>query len=467
MKLTINKKILKIIIAIIVAVLLIVASIFIIKAISVNIQIKETKERLSQINAEELKEKLIEELKKTDFNVNMNTDTMSVTTEFTDTFGENQLKDFTEILITAHKYNKLVAGIEIPCFKITSDDNGNFKNIEYIDGTILDSWIIENTIQKVFKDSYNIDLTIIGNAKYNLTFNKSKTNSGNISFASNEFLVTIISRINNTNLDYSEIKKEALMETLLNKYTHYDTAKFGLDLDEISNPDNSNNSNNESTGQILTQEQKNKLILAALQDRLNEKVNKGDILNMHIKEYDNYDRFLVYSYVTSTQDTSNPDSMLKSTLSNSEYGYMYYLTKNIYKNRIYVGVISLKSENGQYNFDLSNPHSAVSYDYETFVNAQNGSDATSEKAYLNYAEQEVEKTFNVAKNKVNWNQPQNSTSTKENITDKTESNISSNSNNTTSNKQNQVKNGTYNKRLTDEEKDMGVIELRRYLFRNN
>lgn len=30
-----------------------------------------------------------------------------------------------------------------------------------------------------------------------------------------------------------------------------------------------------------------------------------------------------------------------------------------------------------------------------------------------------------------------------------------------------LKNGTYNKRLTDEEKDMGVIELRRYLFRNN
>ena len=140
---------------------------------------------------------------------------------------------------------------------------------------------------------------------------------------------------------------------------------------------------------------------------------------------------------------------------------MYYLTKNIYKNRIYIGVISLKSQNGQYNLDLDNPYSIVSYDYETFVNAQNGSDATSEKIYMTSEEKVAERIFTVAKNDLIWNEPKDSISHEDNNTNQSENITNGNYNNITDNSNNQeeIKDGTYNKVLTSTEKDNGNISL--------
>lgn len=443
MSIKIKKKALKIIGIVIVAIIILVGLFFLIQTISTNMKIKETEEKLSQINTEELKTKLIEGLEKTDLNIDLTLDTMFVDTIFTE--GEDELEGFTVMSIIAFKNNSVIGGIEIPCFKIESDSNGNFKNIEYVYNRPLDTNIIAQTIRNVFKDTYNIDFTITNKTKYNTTFNQYFVNKGTITTVSDDFFLAIVNRINDTEYeDYS----------LVEDYKEYETAKFGLELEETE----INTENGGSASQTLTQEQKEQLILAALEDRLNEKVNKGDLLNMYIKEYDNYDRFLVYSYITSTQATTNPDSTLKTALSSSEYDYMYYLTKNIYKNRIYIGVISLKSQNGQYNLDLDNPYSIVSYDYETFVNAQNGSDATSEKVYLNSAEKEAERMFTVAKNEVNWNQTKDRISNEDNNTNQSE-NITNNNITDSSNNQKVIKNGTYNKVLTSTEKDNGNISL--------
>ncbi len=446
MSIKIKKKTLKIVGIVIGIIIIIIGLFFLIQTISTNMKISETEEKLSQINAEELNSKLIEELEKTDLNVDLTLDTMFVDTIFSE--GEDELEGFTVMSIIAFKNNNVIGGIEIPCFKIESDSNGNFKNIEYVYNRPLDTNIIAKTIRNVFKDTYNIDFTITNRTKYNTTFNQYFVNKGNIKTVSNDFFLAIVNRINDTEYeDYS----------LVEDYKEYETAKFGLELEETE----TNTENNGSASQTLTQEQKEQLILAALEDRLNEKVNKGDLLNMYIKEYDNYDRFLVYSYITSTQATTNPDSTLKKALSSSEYDYMYYLTKNIYKNRIYIGVISLKSQNGQYNLDLDNPYSIVSYDYETFVNAQNGSDATSEKIYMNSAEKEAERMFTVAKNEVNWNEPKDSISHEDNNTNQSENITNGNYNNITDNSNNQeeIKDGTYNKVLTSTEKDNGNISL--------
>ncbi len=446
MSIKIKKKTLKIVGIVIGIIIIIIGLFFLIQSISTNMKIGETEEKLSQINAEELNSKLIEELEKTDLNVDLTLDTMFVDTIFSE--GEDELEGFTVMSIIAFKNNNVIGRIEIPCFKIESDSNGNFKNIEYVYNRPLDTNIIAKTIRDVFKDTYNIDFTITNRTKYNTTFNQYFVNKGTIKTVSNDFFLAIVNRINDTEYeDYS----------LVEDYKEYETAKFGLELEETE----INTENGGSASQTLTQEQKEQLILAALEDRLNEKVNKGDLLNMYIKEYDNYDRFLVYSYVTSTQATTNPDSKLKTALSSSEYDYMYYLTKNIYKNRIYIGIISLKSQNGQYNLNLDNPYSIVSYDYETFVNAQNGSDATSEKIYLNSAEKEAERMFTVSKNEVNWNQPKDSISNEDNNTNQSENITNGNYNNTTNNSNNQkeIKDGTYNKVLTSTEKDNGNISL--------
>ena len=407
MSINIKKKNLKIVGIVIGIIIILVGLFFLVQTISTNIKISETKEKLSQINAEELKTKLIEELEKTDLNVDLTLDSMFVDTIVTE--GEDELEGFTVMSIMAFKNNKVAGAVEIPCFKIESDSNGNFKNIEYVYTRPLNTHIIAETVENVFKNTYNIDFTIENNSKYNTTFNQFFVNEGTITTVNDE----------------------------------------------------TNNGESESIGQTLSQEQKEQLVLAALEDRLNEKVNKGDLLDMYIKEYDNYGRFLVFSYITSTQATTNPDNTLKMALSSSEYDYMYYLTKNIYKNRIYIGIISLKSQNGQYNLNLDNPYSIVSYDYETFVNAQNGSDATSEKIYLNSAEKEAERMFTVAKNEVNWNQPKDSISNEDNNTNQSENITNGNYNNTTNNSNNQkeIKDGTYNKVLTSTEKDNGNISL--------
>lgn len=231
MSIKIKKKTLKIIGIVISVIIIIVGLFFLIQAILNNIKIKETEEKLSQIDSEELKAELIEELEKTDLNVDLTLDTMFVDTIFTE--GEDELEGFTVMSIIAFKNNNVIGGIEIPCFKINSDSNGNFKNIEYVYNRPLDTNIIAQTIRNVFKDSYNIDFTITNNAKYNTTFNQYFVNEGTITTVSNDFFLAIVNRINDA--DYDDY-------SLVEDYKEYETAKFGLNLNDNENIDKSNSS---------------------------------------------------------------------------------------------------------------------------------------------------------------------------------------------------------------------------------
>lgn len=138
------------IISIIIAILLIVAvSAVIIGAVIPNIKRNQTKNKLSQINVEELQIKMIEELEKTPLNINTN--------ELNTTFGtleeveeSSREKNINQYIFSGVKANYELSGnldsfksyisayiigqnnelIIIPCFKIESDSNGNFKSIK-------------------------------------------------------------------------------------------------------------------------------------------------------------------------------------------------------------------------------------------------------------------------------------------------------------------------------------------------
>lgn len=245
MSIKIKKKTLKIVGIVIEIIIIIVGLFFLIQAISTNMKIRKTEEKLSQINAEELKSKLIEKLEKTDLNVDLTLDTMFVDTIFTE--GKEELEGFTVMSIIAFKNNNVIGGIEIPCFKIESDSNGNFKNIEYVEHRVLDTNIIEQIVEDVFKYSYNIDLKIIGNIKYNSTFNRGLVNKGTVKTLSNDFFLAIVNRINDT--DYEDY-------SLVEDYKEYETAKFGLNLEEFENNNKNNEIKNGTYNKVLTSAEK-------------------------------------------------------------------------------------------------------------------------------------------------------------------------------------------------------------------
>lgn len=220
-----NKKTMKIIVAIIITILVIILGVFTMKIITTNIKIKETEQKLSEIDAEELKTKLIEELKKTKLNVSVDlidTNNMFVETMFAD--SENFKGYVTATTICFKGYN-VVGAVETPCFKINSDNNGKLKNIEYTEKFMDGVYIIEKAVKDVFKNEYNIEFTI-KNSTYNKKFNKllrdfTDTNKGDIYVKDNDFLLGIAEKITGiAEYDYSD-------STRLKEYR---TTTFGLDF---------------------------------------------------------------------------------------------------------------------------------------------------------------------------------------------------------------------------------------------
>ena len=219
------KKALKIIIAIIVVVALVIGGIFAYKFISTNMAIKTTEEKLSQINAEELKEKLIKELESTKLNVN----TSSLKTTF-ETYDLNDKSEMGNLILMWSKYyapsedffNGFVfANISnnnlgndksflFPCFKIESDIDGKVKNIQYTfrDNYWIANDIIVKSIDKVLKEQYGIN-SLIG-----ISYSRDKDNYTNhykesvfYSSTDTDFATSVISEITqNTDKSYMEKK---------------------------------------------------------------------------------------------------------------------------------------------------------------------------------------------------------------------------------------------------------------------
>lgn len=151
----IKKNIIKIIVIIILVIAIIVGGIFAFQFISTNNKIKGTEQKLSQINAEELQEKLIKEL-----------DSTSLTNSYTTEFIENE-NGFIVAKITQKEMF-----IEIPCFKIETGSNGKLKRITYLDSGQEIGDIVSDVVEKVFKDKYDISI-VTKDSNYNSHF---KTN---------------------------------------------------------------------------------------------------------------------------------------------------------------------------------------------------------------------------------------------------------------------------------------------------
>ena len=123
------------------------------------------KETISQIDAKELENKLIETLKKTKLYVGAvnESDNELIWTEFKNVNGLIIAK----IQTTNEEY------VNIPCFKIESDNNGKFKSITF-DNTETNGIfnIIKEVINSELKNEYNVDTFIENNSLYNNHFRK-------------------------------------------------------------------------------------------------------------------------------------------------------------------------------------------------------------------------------------------------------------------------------------------------------
>lgn len=212
-------KVIVIIISIVVAIALITATIFCIKYISENNKIKQTNNKLSQIDTKELEDKLIKELIKSQLYLEIDGGDIFVGTMFNDGIVFNNYTCLTYVCI---KNGNVIAAVEIPAFKITSDENGKFKSIEYSLRT-AGVTVIPNVVKKVFKDNYDVDIKIPGNSKYNNTFNydiDGYTNQGNIYIIDENFYLGILGKTTNKSYNYGE--------KVPNDLKQYQTQTFGI-----------------------------------------------------------------------------------------------------------------------------------------------------------------------------------------------------------------------------------------------
>ena len=186
MSIKINKKNIKILIAVIVAILIILIGVFVAPIINTNLKIKNTESKLNQIKAKDFENELIEEFKKSPLNINNDTIKttfgklddidnnasleMKASIGFTKMNGEEyykskyeDLENFVYAYILEYKSNKIDNYIVVPLFKIESDSNGNFQSIEYMDASELYfiEPIIKQTIKEVLEKDYNIDTSVI------------------------------------------------------------------------------------------------------------------------------------------------------------------------------------------------------------------------------------------------------------------------------------------------------------------
>lgn len=225
------RKTLKVIIAVIVVILLIVGGIFAYKFISNSMKIKNTEEKLSQINAQEFEDKLIEELKKTKLNVN----TSNISTNICSWEEMSNLEQFVvipiELFYSANKqdnpYEESISAyitsnsegtVAIPLFKIESDNNGKFKKITYTERALKEN-IVPSVIEKVLKNEYDIDMLIVGNTEYNTRFNKLSNSDKGTIYCTENFLNEVLDKMQGRN-----------NSSYVESYKEYSTTIFGLDI---------------------------------------------------------------------------------------------------------------------------------------------------------------------------------------------------------------------------------------------
>lgn len=230
-----KKKIITILIALIVLILIIILGILAIPSI----KIKSASKKLSNINTQELQQKIIERLEKSPLNVNNETTKTEFRTldgtktelekiiemgyEVADAYNNNVLNNGKkedrpyEEFISAYIYNKEKnsIGVAIPCFFIESDDNGNVKRIEYWDDyndCMFIGAIIQQEIENVLKMDYNIDTKVINNLIY-----KGYKKNRNINFERSYRRI----RMNYNNEEFLEDTFKTISNNMGNNYGAY------------------------------------------------------------------------------------------------------------------------------------------------------------------------------------------------------------------------------------------------------
>ena len=224
-----KKKMITIIVAIILIIAVISVGVIATNYIIDNNQVKETKEKISKINAEELKERIIEELKNTPLNIN----TSSLKTTFgnqeefaeeVDGFGLNKGIDFHYGKAnTDNPYEDCISayistydgksGIVIPCFKVVSDNNGNLQYILYATGF---PYNVSEVVGEVLKREYNIDKNLTGNAEYYKQFIKEGNQKYQehidiyVGLADEELTATVVNEIVSNEFNYTLNNIESL-----------------------------------------------------------------------------------------------------------------------------------------------------------------------------------------------------------------------------------------------------------------
>ena len=221
-----KSKLLKGIIALVLVIIIVVVGIIVKEPISNNIIIKDTENKISQINAKELETELINSLKNTSLNVNTSryktefeicnknsneqlSGTMSITAGF---YGPSE--DYFENFVCAvisDKNSKFNFGIVFPCFRITSDNSGKVRNIEYVSYDNLGiSDNVHKTMNSILRNKYGIKKDIISvndikiKQKYEYHFRKSQF----VGFDDIEPIISLITK----ETDKSDIKEKLQSE---------------------------------------------------------------------------------------------------------------------------------------------------------------------------------------------------------------------------------------------------------------
>ena len=223
MSINIKKKTVNIMIAVVVIAIVIGVGIFIANIVITNVKIKDVEQKLSAINSEELQGKIEEELKKTKLFMEMNSDNLYVGSMINDGIEH---EGYRCVSILCFKGNNIVGLVEVPCFKITSDSNGKFKNIEYTDCLFSETQVVKEAVEKVFANDYGIDFDEINknrtvrNKFYKDGFNF--TNTGEVYIMDENFFIAVLHNVANINLEYGDNVTEDMKE--------FETKVFGVEF---------------------------------------------------------------------------------------------------------------------------------------------------------------------------------------------------------------------------------------------
>ena len=227
MSINIKRKTVNIIIAVVIIAVVIAVGIFVTNTVITNMKINDIEQKLSAINSEELQNKIEEELQNTELYMEMNISSNnmyvgSMINEGVEFEGYICLS----ILGFRGNANNLLGAVEVPCFKITSDSNGKFKNIEYTDFLFNETQDIKEVVEKVFENDYGIDLEEINkNTNIREKFYKEKsyeyTNKGNVYVDGDNFFIAVLNKVANMNIEYGEN---------IEQFKEYKTKTFGLEF---------------------------------------------------------------------------------------------------------------------------------------------------------------------------------------------------------------------------------------------